>query len=219
MKARNGNYGDLEWSQTSYQVLSSLESVGVKVELSGVEHLRQLGAKCVFVANHMSMFETMVLPAIIRPVCPVTFVVKQNLLRYPVFRHIVRSRDPIAVSRQNPREDFRAMIQGGVARLQKGISVVVFPQTTRRQTFEASQFNSIGVKLALRANVPIIPIALKTDAWGNGKWLKDLGKIDTSKHVHIAFGKPIMIHDRGDKQQAAIIDFIDEKLSGWNLLP
>ena len=216
VKARRGLYGDREWSQTSYKVLKSLESVGIQVELRGVEHIRRLKTPCVFVANHMSMFETMVMPAIIRPVRPVTFVVKESLLRYPLFRHVLRTRDPIAVSRENPREDFKAMMHGGVERLDKGISVVVFPQTTRSLTFEGSQFNTIGVKLARRANVPVIPVALRTDAWGNGKWFKDLGQIDPNKKVHIAFGEPIAIHDRGVDEQAAIVDYIHDKLSQWN---
>ena len=109
------------------------------------------------------------------------------------------------------------MMHGGVERLKMGISVVVFPQTTRSVNFNSSQFNTIGVKLARRANVPVIPVALRTDAWGNGRWLKDLGPIDPGKKVHIAFGEPIEIHDRGDNQQAAIINYIHEKLGQWGL--
>ena len=67
-RARRGEYGDLEWSQTSHQVLQSLEAVGVRAEFSGLEQIRQLQSPCVFVGNHMSMFETMVLPAIIQPI-------------------------------------------------------------------------------------------------------------------------------------------------------
>lgn len=214
--ARRGRYGDREWSRTSHEVLESLESVGVQVEVSGVQHIRRLNSPCVFVANHMSMFETMVLPAIIRPIRPVTFVVKQSLLEYPLFGHIIRSRDPIAVSRDNPREDFRVMMNGGAERIEKGLSVVVFPQATRGVSFSASQFNTIGVKLARRANVPVIPIALMTDAWGNGKWLKDLGPIDPNKKVHIAFGEPIQIKDRGAEQQTQIVNYIHAKLKLWN---
>jgi 1-acyl-sn-glycerol-3-phosphate acyltransferase len=214
--ARRGEYGDFQWSQTSHQVLQSLESVGVRAEFSGVEHIRRLETPCVFVANHMSMFETTVLPAIIQPIRAVTFVVKQSLLEYPVFRHVVRTRDPIAVSRDNPREDFKAVMNGGIQRLQQGISIVVFPQTTRALTFDPSEFNTIGVKLALRAKVPVVPIALMTNAWGNGKWFKDLGPIDPTKTVHIAFGEPIVIQDRGTQQHEEIINFIESKLSQWS---
>ncbi len=216
VKARHGKYDSIEWSRTSYQVLQSLESVGVRAEISGVEHIRRLKSPCVFVANHMSTLETIVLPAIIQPVCDVTFVVKRSLIDYPVFRHILRSRDPIVVSRDNPREDFKAVMAGGIERLQKGISIVVFPQTTRALTFDPSQFNTIGVKLAQRGQVPVVPIALLTDAWGNGKWIKDLGPIDPQKTVRFAFGEPIEIEGRGAKQHQEIIDFIETKLNDWH---
>ena len=215
MQARRGAYGDAEWVESSHGVLQSLESVGVRVEFSGLGHLRQLASPCVFVANHMSMFETLVLPSIIQPILPVTFVVKRSLLEYPVFRHVVGSRDPIAVSRDNPREDFKAVMQGGLDRLEKGISIVVFPQATRSTTFDSSRFNTIGVKLARRANAPLVPIALLTDAWANGKWLKDLGPIDPSKPVYIAFGEPLTVEDQGTQQQQQIINYIEGKLNHW----
>ena len=60
--------------------------------------------------------------------------------------------------------------------LRNGMSVIIFPQTTRIMDFDRKQFNSMGVKLAKRAQVPVVPIALKTDAWGVGKWIKDLPK-------------------------------------------
>lgn len=217
LKARHGKYDAVQWSRTSYQVLQSLESVGVRAEVSGLQHVRKLDGPCVFVGNHMSMLETIVLPAIIQPIMDVTFVVKQSLMDYPVFRHIVRSREPVAVSRENPREDFKVVMAEGVERLGKGISIVVFPQTTRSDTFDPSQFNTIGVKLALRAGVPVVPIALKTDAWGNGTWIKDLGPIRSCKKVHFAFGEPIPIEGRGDAQHQAVIGFIESKLREWEV--
>jgi 1-acyl-sn-glycerol-3-phosphate acyltransferase len=215
-QARRGKYGDLEWTHSSQRVLQSLESVGVQAEFRGVEHIRQLESPCVFVGNHMSMFETMVLPAIIQPIRDVTFVVKQSLLEYPLFRHVMRTRDPIAVSRDNPRADFRVVMEGGIERIKKGISIVVFPQTTRAVTFDPTQFNTIGVKLAVRAKVPVVPIALMTDAWGNGTWFKDLGPIHPEKKVHIAFGEPIATQGRGAQQHQQTIDYIEAELAHWS---
>jgi len=96
-----------------------------------------------------------------------------------------------------------------------GISIIVFPQTTRSDSFEPSQFNTIGVKLAQRAGVPAVPVALLTGAWKNGKIFKDLGKIDPSKRVHFAFGEPIAIGGRGMEEHQAIIQFIKGKLEEW----
>ncbi|MEL6106427.1 MAG: lysophospholipid acyltransferase family protein, partial [Planctomycetota bacterium] len=191
VKAKRGEYDGAAWSLSSHRVLHALESVGVEVEFEGLDHVRALKSSCVFVGNHMSMFETIILPSVIQPITDVTFVVKQSLLDYPIFRHVLRSRDPIGVSRDNPREDLKAVLGGGTERLKKGVSIIVFPQTTRSVTFEPDNFNTIGVKLAARAGVPVVPIALVTDAWGNGSWIKDLGPINPSKKVRLAFGEAI----------------------------
>lgn len=140
---------------------------------------------------------------------------KQSLVEYPVFRHIMRSRDPITVGRSNPRDDLKAVLEGGAEKLKAGSSIIIFPQTTRTPVFDPASFNTIGTKLAKKAGVPVVPFALKTDAWGNGKYLKDYGRIIPSRPVHFAFGKPLIIQDRGAEEHAAIIAFISGKLKEW----
>lgn len=213
--AKKGKYGDNNWIDSSLAVLRCLEQVGVKVEMSGIENIECLGGPAVFIGNHMSMMETMVLPAIIQPVRPVTFVVKESLLSYPVFKHIMRSRNPVAVSRTNPRQDLKIVMTEGVERLRAGISVIVFPQTTRSHAFDPEQMSSIGVKLAKKAEVPIVPVALKTDCWQNGSWLKDFGKIDTTKTACFSFGKPTLVAGKGEEEQAAVNAFIVHSLKRW----
>ena len=150
----------------------------------------------------------------IQPIKPVTFVVKETLL-YPVFKHIMRSRDPIAVTRTNARQDLKTVLNEGLDRLEKGISIIVFPQTTRSHVFDAKQMSSIGVKLAKKAGVPIVPLALKTDCWQNGKKIKDFGKLDVTKTAHFAFGEAITVEGKGDVEHATINAFIVEKLKEW----
>jgi 1-acyl-sn-glycerol-3-phosphate acyltransferase len=163
----------------------------------------------------MSTLETMILPGIIQPTREVTFVVKQALITYPIFKHVMLSRDPIAVSQTDPRADLKLMLAGGLERLGNGISLVVFPQGERTPIFEPSRFNSIGVKLAGRADVPIIPLALQTDAWGMGPIVSDFGKIDPSKKVYIAFGEPLHVKGRGAEENGVLIEFIGDKLKQW----
>jgi 1-acyl-sn-glycerol-3-phosphate acyltransferase len=213
--AKRGEYGDDNWIESSLDVLRRLEQAGVKVEISGIENIEGQSGPVVFIGNHMSMMETMVLPVIIQPILPVTFVVKESLLNYPFFKHIMRSRNPVAVSRTNPRQDLKVVMSEGVSRLQAGVSVIVFPQTTRSHTFDPTQMSSIGVKLAKKAGVPVIPIALKTDCWQNGSWIKDFGKLDLSKTAHYSFGAPMLVAGKGDEEQAEINTFIVNKLQKW----
>jgi 1-acyl-sn-glycerol-3-phosphate acyltransferase len=127
----------------------------------------------------------------------------------------MRSRNPITVTRTNPRQDLKSVLNEGLDRLQKKFSIIVFPQTTRSHTFDAMQMSSIGVKLAKKAGVSIIPLALKTDCWQNGKKFKDFGKLDVTKKAHYAFGKSIMVAGKGDEEHAVINAFIAEKLQEW----
>lgn len=208
IKAKRHEYDGNEWSRSSLNVLRALESAGVRFEIKGIEYIESVESPCVFIANHMSTLETMILPAIIQPIKDVTFVVKQSLLDYPLFKDVLGSRDPIAVSRKHPKEDFKTVMQGGVARLQAGRSIIVFPQTTRTLTIDPAQFNSIGIKLAKKAQVPVIPVGLVTDAWENGRYLKDFGRIDPSKKVMFIFGKPVWVQGHGNKEHAEILQFI-----------
>jgi 1-acyl-sn-glycerol-3-phosphate acyltransferase len=213
--AKRGKYGDAEWNKNSIDTLYAFERIGGSIEIDGADHFLNLDGPCVFIGNHMSTLETFVLPTLIVPFKKVTFVVKQSLVDYPVFKHIMRARDPITVGRTNPREDLRAVMEGGEARLKSGTSLIIFPQTTRSEVFDPAQFNTIGVKLAKRAGVPVVPVALLTDAWGNGKYLKDFGRIDPSRKVYFSFGAPMTIQSRGDEEHQKIVEFISGKLREW----
>ena len=210
--ARLNLYDGDAWGESSIVVFRALEGVGVRFDIRGIEVLSEVEGPCVFIGNHMSMLETMILPGLIQPFRDVTFVIKQSLLNYPVFKHIMRARNPVAVERQNPRQDLKTVMEEGVERLQAGRSLVIFPQTTRTTTFDPEQFNSIGVKLAQRAEVPVIPVALMTDAWQNGRYLKDFGRIVPEKPVLIAFGKPLRVEKRGKECHAKVVEFIHHTL-------
>ena len=214
-KAKRGRYDTIDWCRSSMEVFRALERVGVIIEITGMNFFKQIDTPCVFIGNHMSTLETFILPTIIAPFKDATFVVKQSLVEYPVFKYVMRSRDPITVGRSNPRDDLRAVLEGGTERLKAGRSVIIFPQTTRTAAFDPEQFNTIGIKLAKRAGAPVVPFALKTDAWGNGRYLKDYGKIDPSKKVRFAFGRSLMVKDRGTEEHQEVIDFITGKLKEW----
>jgi len=213
-KAKRGQYGDAEWSRSSYDIIKGLEKVGNRVVIENLQAVTSVEGPCVIVGNHMSTLETFALPFLISPHRPVTFVVKKSLVEYPVFKHVMRSRDPIVVGRENPREDLKNMINGSLDRLKAGISIIVFPQTTRMTQFEPEHFNSIGVKIAKKAGVPVVPLALKTDAWGNGKILKDFGPI-RPQDVRITFGDAMKVDGNGTEQQDVIIKHIQEHLARW----
>ncbi len=213
--AKKGVYNDEEWCKSSVNALKALESAGVRFDVKGMKNIENLKEPCVIIGNHMSTLETFILPSLIVPFRRVTFVVKQSLVEYPVFKYVMRSRDPITVTRTNPREDLKAVLEGGKKRLNDGISIIIFPQTTRVLEFNPADFNSIGVKLAQKANVPVVPLALKTDAWENGRLLKDFGRIVPERTVYFEFGEPLWVKDKGTEEHKKVIEFIQERLKRW----
>ena len=215
--ARQQRYSGEDWAQSSLDTLRALEACGVQAHVRGMDVMNTLSGPCVFIANHMSTLETFVLPCFIQPRLNATFVVKQSLTTYPWFGAVLRARDPISVTRVNPRQDLVTVLEGGEERLRKGTSIIVFPQSTRSRAFNPEQFNSIGVKLARRAQVPIIPIALRTDAWGKNPLFKDIPSIRPEIPVNFRFGEPLMAEGNGKAEHAAICDFIAGNLREWNL--
>lgn len=214
-RALKGEYGNKEWVESSFDVLRALENVGIRIEIAGMKNIRAVEGPAIFIANHMSTLETFILPCIIQPLKELTFVVKKSLLKMPVFGPVMRSRDPVVVGRSNPREDLRTVLEEGSKKLWAGRSLVVFPQSTRSAVFNPDEFNTLGIKLALRAGARVVPVALKTDAWGTGRIVKDFGPVDRRKKVHIEFGEPMRIAGRGSEEHMTIIRFIQERLDKW----
>lgn len=215
--AKRGVYDDAAWVGSSNETVRLIESIGGRLQIENLQAYARLGGPAVILGNHMSTLETFVLPTILRPVRPVTFIVKKQLVEMPVFKHVMRTRSPIVVGRAHPREDLRIMLEEGEARLRAGMSVIVFPQKTRAASFTPAEFNSIGAKIAKRAGVPIVPLALRTDAWGLGNLVKDMGPIRPDHPVRFAFGEPIAVTGNGREAQDATIRFIEGKLRSWNV--
>jgi len=215
-KARGGVYDDTAWAESSIYIFRFIERAGGRFHITGMENIAKDPEPVLFIANHMSTLETMVLPALIAPHRRTTFVVKESLVRHPLFGDVMRSRDPIVVGRTDPRKDLEAVMNGGMELLSRGISIVVFPQSTRSVDFRPEEFNSLGVKLAKKAGVKVVPVALKTDFWGNGKVIRELGPLDSRKTIHIKFGEPFPVAGTGKEENQRIIDFIQSSLKEWS---
>ena len=214
-QAKRGKFDSDAFVQASLNIVKGLESVGTQIQVEHLDRFQKLDGPCVFVGNHMSTLETFVLPCIILPFKKVNFVVKESLYHYPVFKHVMRALKPISVTRINPREDLKTMMEEGLKHLEAGVSVIVFPQTTRQTRFDPSGFNSIGTKLASRAGVPVVPVAVRTDAWGNGKRIKDFGPINPALPVRFSFGESIEVTGNGKEAQAAVVEYIESHLNKW----
>ncbi len=214
-QARRGIYDTKVWADSSFEIFRFIEKTGGRFHISGMENIISVNEPVIFISNHMSTLETMILPSLIAPLREVTFVVKESLVRHPLFGDVMRSRNPIVVGRSDPRKDFETVMEEGPERLSRGISVVIFPQSTRSIEFRPEDFNTLGTKLAKKTGRKVVPVAIKTDFWGNGKIIKELGPIDRHKPIYFRFGEPFSVTGTGKSENQRIIDFIMDSLRDW----
>lgn len=210
--ALKNQYDTAQWALSSNRIAKNIEKSGGRFFIDGMDNITKVEGPVVFVSNHMSTLETFVFPSIICPLKEMTYVVKDSLIEMPLFGNIMKSRNPIVVSRKNSRQDLLNVIKQGKENIEKGISIVLFPEGTRQESFKPENFNSLGVKLAKEAGVPVIPVAIKTDFWGNGKLIKDIGPIRRKEPVCISFGEPLFIEGSGKAENKMIVDFISQKV-------
>lgn len=214
-KAVAGKFDSKAYLDANWEILQALEKVGLRFVAEGINHIRALESPAVFIGNHMSSLETMTLAAFIEQFKTVVFIMKQELLDYPLFGKVTGARNPIVVGRENPREDLMQVLSDGKKKLSEGTSIVIFPQKTRTKYFDPTKFNTLGIKLAQKSDVNVVPVALLTDAWENGKLVKDFGKIDPEKEVRISFGEPFKVEGSSAEAHKKVLNFIKKKLIEW----
>ena len=217
--AEKNRYDRLAWARTAYNIFKMVEGCNGRFHINGLDTVRNLKSPVVFIGNHMSSIENNIFGCLLPLHQEINFVVKESLTRYPVFRQMVIALNPIAVGRTNPRADLQKVLTEGTARLQNGRSIFLFPQHTRTANFVPEAFNSLGIKLARRAVVPVVPVAVKTDFLENGRYLRDFGALNRDLPIHIAFGAPFNVANSKEAHRR-VLDFIQHHLNLWqNQLP
>jgi 1-acyl-sn-glycerol-3-phosphate acyltransferase len=169
-------------------VLASLRLAwGVSYRVEGLDHLPEQPA--VLMANHESAWETIGLRAAIHR--PMNWVLKEELLRIPLYGWALRALEEISIDRNAGRDALRKVENDGRDRLGKGRWVVIFPEGTRSAPGEVTKFGQGGSRLAVAAGAPIVPVAHNAGYyWPNEDWRKRRGTIT------VRIGAPIETQGR-----------------------
>ena len=126
-----------------------------RTEVKGVENIPLTGGLLI-ATNHMSRMDIPVL--FLTPGRPdMTALVTTKYLKYPLIRWFIITAQGIWLDRDTA--DFGAF-RTAVDALKKGIAVGIAPEGTRSTTAELLEGKPGAALLALRAGVPIIPVAI-----------------------------------------------------------
>lgn len=157
---------------------------GIELEIEGLERL-QPGQSYVLISNHLSNFDIWCtlasMPFVVR------FVAKRELLRLPVFGQALAVSDHIVIDRANP-ESAIAKINAAAARTERGMGILFYAEGTRSRDGKVHEFKKGGVSLALRTQLPIVPMSVS----GTRKFLpRRCAVIRPGGRVRIVLGDPI----------------------------
>lgn len=135
---------------------SLLKLAGCKVHVIGAENVPENTA-VLFVSNHQSNFDIPILMAHIDR--EKGFVAKENLEKLPLISQWMRHIHCVFIKRGSPR-DAAIAINQGIKLLKAGYSMVIFPEGTRSKDGALQEFKPGALKLATKAGVPIVPVAI-----------------------------------------------------------
>ncbi|MGR9099267.1 MAG: lysophospholipid acyltransferase family protein [Gammaproteobacteria bacterium] len=143
-------------------------------EIEGLENLPP-DKNLIILSKHQSAWETI---AFRRIFPPHVFVLKRELLWLPFWGWAMRMLKPIAINRSTQKAALRALVKQGTARLEEGLSVIIFPEGTRVAPGKKRKFNAGGCLLAQISERPVIPVALNSgEFWPRYGFLKYPGTI------------------------------------------
>ena len=211
-----------KWAHFCFSVVTGAERLGMKVKLEGWKQREAYDGPVVYLCNHMSTVETILMPPLLLTYGPFNIVAKASLSKLPFLTKAAAHMGMVPIGRKSPREDLVNMLRVGVERIKAGNSFLIFPQGTRQNVFSKKKFSSIGAKLAEKAGCPIVPIVVDTRCQLTRekgifkKIFKDFGPVDTSYDLRCACG-PVIPHGKAKDMQEQTFDWMAGKLEEWNM--
>jgi 1-acyl-sn-glycerol-3-phosphate acyltransferase len=161
----------------------TVDQSGSTVEVIGNDTFPE--GPVLLVANHQGNFDIPVALGFLNK--PFGFISKIEMKKIPIARTWMSYMHCVFMDRKDKRQSVRAFKQG-IDYLKNGHSLIIFPEGTRSQGEQTKPFKSGSFRLATKAGVPIVPIAID----GTYKVMEaNKGKIKPA-HVKLTVCEPIM---------------------------
>ena len=133
---------------------------GVRVRRGGGSGLDP-AAPYVFAANHQSQYDIFVLSGYLGH--DFSWLAKKELFRVPLWGKAMLAAGYIPIDRSKGREAMKSLGEAA-SRIAAGTSVVIFPEGTRSPDGRLGRFKPGVMHLAIKAGVPVVPVAIDGSA-------------------------------------------------------
>ena len=177
---------------------SSARALYIDVRPEGLENVPSSGA-FVYAANHQSLTDILVLGSVLPH--DYKWAAKRSLMKIPFLGWHLRLAGHVPVDR-NAGSRAAAEVIGRFERvLREGKPLLVFPEGTRSEDGVLKAFKNGGFYAAVRAGVPVVPVALDGTHDLMHKGALDTGEIRQPRIVRVKVGAPIAPPSSGKEAQ------------------
>jgi len=156
---------------------------GIGVRVAGAQNVPHDRA-AVFCSNHQSNVDPPILFDALHPRMHILY--KAEIDAIPILARSFRLGGFIPIDRRNKEAALRA-IETGAASIRTGNSFLIFPEGTRSRTADLLPFKKGGFVMALKAQAPIVPVAVQ----GGRAAMRKGSSIIRPVTVSIRVGEPI----------------------------
>jgi len=148
-------------------------TLNIKTNVVGRENI--INSSCIIISNHQSTWETLAFQTIFPAH---TWVLKRELLWLPVFGWSLALLNPIIINRGEKLNAIKKVIKQGADRLEKGISIVIYPEGTRQPYKKLGVYQNGGSAIAKKTGYSIVPVYHNAGKiWPKGSFIKKPGVI------------------------------------------
>ncbi|GAA0070678.1 lysophospholipid acyltransferase family protein [Clostridium sardiniense] len=180
----------------------TINMVGMDIEVKGYENIPD--EACAFIGNHMSILDIPVLRQSAKR--DIGFIAKKEVLKVPILGFWVKNMNCVALDRENPRSAIKVIVKGAEY-LKSGYNMAIFPEGTRAKDGKVHEFKKGSMKLAVKAQAPIVPVSID----GTSKCFEDNRKFTKGK-VTIVFGKPIYTKDLSKEDEKSLTEKVHDEV-------
>lgn len=149
--------GNRTHSFLTYWAKSTLAMTGLRIQIAGLDSLDPKQTY-IFMPNHASFLDILLAFAYI----PYNFriITKEEIFLIPLMGWALKRSRQIPMNRTNPRKGL-ASLEQAFALLQKGISIVVFPEGTRTLDGQMNELKATLFILPIRSGIAVVPVRLE----------------------------------------------------------
>src|SRR6267143_3749442 len=130
---------------------------GIRVRIAGAEHI-PLHRAAVYCANHQSNVDPPILFDRLHPRMHIVY--KAEIDAIPLLARAFRHGGFVPIDRRNKEAAMRSL-EAGARSIRAGNSFLIFPEGTRSKTADLQPFKKGGFLMALKAQAPIVPVAVQ----------------------------------------------------------